>query len=166
MALISCPECRHEVSDRAAACPGCGHPLQPGGLVPAARGYPYWGYEYKSKKTILGLPLVHIAQGLTPEGRFRVAKGFIAIGNAAVGVVAVGGAALGVITFAGAGIGIVCFAGLALGILCGIGGVAVGYIAVGGLAIGIYSVGGLCFGPHTIYNDPQMLRSLEKVFHH
>lgn len=28
MALTSCPECQHEVSDQAAACPHCGHPLR------------------------------------------------------------------------------------------------------------------------------------------
>ena len=28
MALISCPECSHEVSDQAAACPNCGFPLR------------------------------------------------------------------------------------------------------------------------------------------
>lgn len=26
MALIYCPECRHKISDRARACPSCGHP--------------------------------------------------------------------------------------------------------------------------------------------
>ena len=30
MALIPCPECSRQVSSRAPACPGCGHPLQPG----------------------------------------------------------------------------------------------------------------------------------------
>ena len=125
MALTNCPECRHEVSDRAATCPGCGHPLVPQGVPRPAGGYPYYwgGYEYKSKATIFGMPLVHIAQGFTPEGRFRVAKGFIAIGNVAVGV-----------------------------------------IAVGGVAIGIYAVGGLCLGPHTIYNDPNVLKYRENLF--
>ena len=28
MALISCPECSHEVSDQAVACPHCGYPLR------------------------------------------------------------------------------------------------------------------------------------------
>jgi hypothetical protein len=28
MALINCPECNHEISDRAATCPNCGYPLQ------------------------------------------------------------------------------------------------------------------------------------------
>src|SRR5262245_39019801 len=27
MALISCPECSRQVSDRAASCPKCGHPI-------------------------------------------------------------------------------------------------------------------------------------------
>ena len=27
MALIHCPECGREISDKAAACPGCGYPL-------------------------------------------------------------------------------------------------------------------------------------------
>lgn len=29
MALITCPECGHSISDKAAACPHCGFPLQP-----------------------------------------------------------------------------------------------------------------------------------------
>lgn len=28
MALLTCPDCRREVSDLAPACPGCGRPLQ------------------------------------------------------------------------------------------------------------------------------------------
>lgn len=35
MALIPCPECRREVSDKAPACPGCGHPIA---APPAPRG--------------------------------------------------------------------------------------------------------------------------------
>ena len=29
MALVSCPECRHQVSDAASSCPSCGHPINP-----------------------------------------------------------------------------------------------------------------------------------------
>jgi hypothetical protein len=166
MALTNCPECSRQVSDRAGTCPGCGHPLKPESQLGRGTGSPfYWGYEYKSKATILGMPLVHIVQGFTPEGRLRVAKGFIAIGNVAVGVFAIGGAAVGVFTIAGAGLGVISMAGFALGLFCGIGGMAMGYIAIGGIAVGIYSVGGLCLGPHTIYNDPDMLRYLESLFH-
>src|SRR5690349_5041831 len=28
MPLIQCPECSRQVSDKAQACPGCGHPIQ------------------------------------------------------------------------------------------------------------------------------------------
>jgi uncharacterized membrane protein YvbJ len=27
MALIQCPECNHQISDRAKNCPNCGHPI-------------------------------------------------------------------------------------------------------------------------------------------
>jgi len=27
MALIACPECKQQISDKAYACPGCGYPL-------------------------------------------------------------------------------------------------------------------------------------------
>ena len=30
MALIRCPECNREISDKATACPGCGHPMNVG----------------------------------------------------------------------------------------------------------------------------------------
>lgn len=29
MALIKCPECGREISDKATACPGCGYPMTP-----------------------------------------------------------------------------------------------------------------------------------------
>jgi hypothetical protein len=32
--LIKCPECQRDVSDIAAACPGCGHPLAPAATPP------------------------------------------------------------------------------------------------------------------------------------
>jgi len=36
MALIKCPECSREVSDKATACPGCGYPLKASRLGPPA----------------------------------------------------------------------------------------------------------------------------------
>src|SRR5262249_35388945 len=38
MALISCPECRREVSDRAPACPHCGWPIAESGRPGAQSG--------------------------------------------------------------------------------------------------------------------------------
>ena len=53
MSLLYCPECSHEVSANAVACPNCGHPFQP--VTPSVErrvvvnpareeGFPPWGY--------------------------------------------------------------------------------------------------------------------------
>ena len=167
MALVRCPECQREVSDRASACPGCGYPLRESWTAsPGVRPSPGAGmsYEYKSSTTVFGLPLVHIVYGPAWAGGLRPAKGFIAIGNVAIGVIAVGGFGLGVFTLAGIGLGLVCIAGIALGIVAGLGGIATGYLAIGGLAIGTYAIGGLAIGAHTLLNDPQLLQKLRGIF--
>jgi len=161
MALIRCPECQREVSDRAYTCPSCGHPLREAGLRGKDQTF---SHEYKSKRTIFGLPLVHIVYGPAWLVGFRPAKGFIAIGNVAVGVIAIGGFAAGLITLAGIGFGLVCIAGIAIGLGVGIGGIAMGYLAVGGLAIGVYAIGGLGIGVHTLQNDPRILDWLKRLF--
>lgn len=93
--------------------------------------------EYKSEKTLFGLPLVHINVG----GRYqnKVAKGIIAIGDVSVGVVSFGGVALGGISLGGVSIGLVALGGVAIGGVA-LGGVAVGVIALGGVAIGLAKV--------------------------
>ena len=166
MALIRCPECQREVSDRASACPNCGYPIRSvGAPSPGGRGagWPY-SFEYKSSKTVLGMPLVHIVYGPTWAGGLKPARGFIAIGNIAIGVIAIGGFAVGLFTLAGIGLGFICIAGMAFGIGAGLGGIATGYYAVGGLAIGVYAVGGLGIGTHTLQNDPHLLEWLRKLF--
>lgn len=35
MAIIRCPECGREISDKAAACPSCGAPVSSGKVTPA-----------------------------------------------------------------------------------------------------------------------------------
>lgn len=174
MALIRCPECQREVSDKATACPGCGYPLPgaktpelqaPGTALPDLRraGLPK-SYEYKSARTLFGLPLVHIVYGPAWAGGLKPAKGIIAIGNVAIGVIAIGGLGLGLVTLAGIGLGGACVAGIALGIGAGVGGVATGYIAIGGLAIGVYAIGGLAIGTHTPFNDPELMDRIRRLF--
>lgn len=103
-------------------------------------------YEYRSSRTLLGLPLIHICFGRMKKGKTLPAKGWIAIGdraygilfaygNIAVGCVSTGAFAIGLLAFGGVGIGLFAFGGLALGIVT-IGGAAVGYLAFGGGAIG------------------------------
>jgi tRNA A-37 threonylcarbamoyl transferase component Bud32 len=117
------------------------------------------GFEYRSRATLFGLPLVHITRGSDPRtGRMRVARGIIAMGDVAKGVVAFGGVAIGFLAFGGVavggvavggfGLGVVSLSGLAIGLAFAFGGLAVGPIAVGGLAIGVYAAGGGAFGLH------------------
>ena len=100
-------------------------------------------YEYKSKRTLFGLPLVHINIGFG----LRVARGIIAIGNISIGALSIGGLALGLISLGGLALGLLVYAGVAVGAVAW-GGVAVGILAGGGVAMGwfawggVYSVGG------------------------
>ena len=121
-------------------------------------------YEYRSKCTLLGLPLVHIHLGYG----LRRARGIIAIGNVATGLVAIGGFSAGLLSIGGLGIGLLTLAGLAAGGLA-VGGVAFGllaalgggafslgaalggcavsrFVAVGGAAVGQYAGGAAAFG--------------------
>jgi hypothetical protein len=173
MALIKCPECQREVSDRAVACPGCGHPLEEAGRKPGEPGRPMpFGarasgsvpYEYRSRATILGMPLVHIVYGPAWLVGFRPARGFIAIGNVAIGVIALGGFSFGILALGGISLGLFCLGGVALGIGAGLGGVATGYYALGGVAVGVYAIGGLGIGTHTLANDPHLLDSFRRLF--
>lgn len=95
-------------------------------------------FEYRSRRTLFGLPLVHIHLG---RGR-SVATGILAIGNVARGAVAIGSVSAGLIAVGGVSAGLLfSLGGLAVGFLA-LGGLAVGYLALGGLAVGIYALGG------------------------
>jgi hypothetical protein len=141
------------------ACVGCEVPR----LVCAAcasRGIaPAWGvayavgFEYRSRASIGGWPLVHICSGIDPVTmRLRVARGVLAVGNIAVGGLAIGGLACGLFSVGGLSFGLLtAVGGVALGVGVSIGGVAVGSIAIGGLAVGFsYAIGGGAFAPAVI----------------
>src|ERR1019366_6477987 len=86
------------------------------------------GRNYRSKQTIFGLPLVHVASGIDPAtSEPRVAKGVVAVGPTAIGVVACGIRAVGVIS---------------TGVFSG-GVVSVGVLSVGLLTTGLISSAGL-----------------------
>lgn len=113
------------------------------GQVPAIAGWrPYFHYEYKSKATLFGIPLVHVHLG---RG-IHVAKGIIAIGNISIGVLSIGILALGGLSIGALAGGLISLAALAIGLLLGVGGVAIGLLAIGGLALGILTIGGLSIG--------------------
>jgi hypothetical protein len=121
---------------------------------------------YRSKASLLGLPLIHVSTAEMVDGRVRrgVARGWIAIGDIAFGVVSIGAIAFGGITLGGLGLGLISLAGLSLGGFA-TGGLAIGFFAIGGLAIGWegalggaaiakeYAVGGLAIAEHA--NDAE-----------
>ena len=110
-----------------------------------------WSYEYKSKRTLFGLPLVHIR--LQDHGLCR-ARGIIAIGNVATGLIALGcvsfgGLSLGAVSL-GAGslgalaVGLASLGGFSIGLLAG-GAISLGVLALGGIAKGVFAVGNIAF---------------------
>jgi len=101
------------------------------------------GFEYRSDATILGLPLLHVAYGTDPlTGTRRVARGVIAVGQAAFGVVAVGQLAIGVVSVGQLSVGLALGVGqLAAGIAV-LGQFAAGiWVALGQFASALYAVG-------------------------
>lgn len=114
-------------------------------------------FEWKSKRTIKGVPLCHVNIGLG-----RTARGILAVGLAAKGVLAVGLLAMGLLSFGLCSIGVLAFGMLVLGGfaagaisigLIAFGGVCIGVIAVGGVAIGGFCVGGCAVGRYIAIGD-------------
>ncbi len=116
--MPACPNCARSFAAGAVVCPHCG------------AGVGAAGYEWRSARSWLDVPLVHVAFGRDAQGKVRVARGVIAIGQQAVGVVAVGIVARGVIA-----VGLV-----ALGL------VALGFVSVAAVALGVNAVGAAAFG--------------------
>jgi len=155
MALITCRECGKEISPAALACPYCGAP-RPGGQV--RRGT---GFEWRSSQTVLGCPLVHVAFGKDARGKWRVAKGVIAIGQFAVGLITV--AQFGVGFLFGLGqfmVGYTALAQVALGFYLGVGQFATGYAAIGQVVVAHYGLAQAGWASHLWtpgHRDPEAL---------
>ena len=118
--------------------------------IGAGSGVP--AYEYRSARTLLGWPLIHICFG-RPGGQPMSAKGWIACGNGATGILlAIGGAAIG-----GVAIGTAAIGGVAIG-CCAVGGISCGGAAVGWLAAfggaavaRYYACGGIPDAQHAVW---------------
>ena len=105
--------------------------------------YSTFQYEYKSTRTLFGLPLVHVRLGNCGVG---VARGILAVGNVAVGVFTLGGFSLGLFSVGGLSFGLLfALGGWATGAVA-IGGLAIGLLAFGGAAVGLFAMGGGAFG--------------------
>ena len=90
--MKACRECHREISEQALICPQCGAPY------PAKEKWDGYGYEYKSKANILGLPLLSISFKYRPNKTPVPAKGVIAIGQFACGIITVSQFGIGLIS--------------------------------------------------------------------
>jgi serine/threonine-protein kinase len=126
--------------------------VQTSGLPPGLRLR--MGFEYRSRRTIWGLPILHFATGWDPvTGRKRIAKGIIAVGDIAAGVVSLGVIACGGLAVGGCSLGVVAVGGAAFGVPLALGGFAAGVVAAGGAAVGYYALGGWAGGLHSLSNN-------------
>ena len=114
--------------------------LPPGTLPPGLRMSSPWRVsfpplEYRSRWTLLGLPLVHVRMNCKQDGKELPAKGWIAVGGIAYGVLfAFGAVAIAPISMGGA---------FAVGLLSLGGGCAVGLLSIGGgFGFGVWAMGG------------------------
>lgn len=90
--LQTCRECGREVSDQATACPQCGAPY------PARAEWTGWGFEYKSRANLAGIPLLHVSFKYRPDRVPVPARGVIAIGQFAFGFVTISQFGVGLIS--------------------------------------------------------------------
>jgi RNA polymerase sigma factor (sigma-70 family) len=99
--------------------------------------FPPAAYEYRSRFSLFGLPLIHVRIG----DRFDLLRGpvkaWIAIGSShAIGLLfASGGIAIAPVSFGGIAVGLVPF-----------GAIGAGLISLGAISLGVWSFGGLAFG--------------------
>jgi RNA polymerase sigma factor (sigma-70 family) len=102
-------------------------------------GWPMPLFEYRSKHSVLGWPLVHIRlRGGLERGPV---KAWIAAGDSAIGVIfAFGAVAIAPVSLGGFAVGLLTFGGFAMG-LVSLGGFSLGPWAIGGMAIGLQAFG-------------------------
>jgi hypothetical protein len=102
---------------------------------------PRRGFEWRTRASIFGFPLICIAFGRDPNGRLRIAGGLLAVGQFAYGGIVIAQFGAGILTLSQFGVGLLAVGQLALGILLGLGQVSTGVMAIGQIVWGVY---GLC----------------------
>lgn len=137
---VHCRQCSAEIAPEARQCPECGAP------EPANAAWQPGGYEWRTKATWMGAPVVHIAYGCDVAGRPLIARGLVAIGmrasgGIAFGFVATGFLAIGVVSAGFFSCGVVSVALIAA---CGVNAlapIAFGVVAAGAMGAGLQFIG-------------------------
>ena len=107
-----CRQCRHQVSEDAFACPSCGAPY------PARPKWDGWGFEYKSKARLIGLPLLHVSFKYRPNKTPVVAVGVVSVGQFGAGIFNVSQFGIGVFSVSQFTVAVYAVAQFALAYSC------------------------------------------------
>jgi hypothetical protein len=127
--------------------------------------------EFTSSATVLGVPLLHYSQGISPEtGSAAVSRGFLAVGPRAIGVISVGRIAVGALAVGQLCVGLLALGQLAigvgvlgqmaLGVAFGVGQLATGYVCIAQVGFGNWVLAQLGAGRHVwsiTIKDPQAI---------
>ena len=129
--------------------------------------------EYQSKRTLFGLPLVHIIQSNytsseqktgergrsfrlpTARGIFAFgpkAQGFIAVGFLSAGLISIGFLSAGIISLGLLTGGLFSIGNFAIALFFSLGNMAVGLLSAGNMALGYAAAGNLAIGKFAIGN--------------
>ncbi len=151
---MKCARCHREIAEDITDCPYCGQ------LIGKDFGTDS-GFEWRSGLEIFGFPLIHIAVGRDANGKLRVAKGIIAIGQFAIGLITIAQFGVGLIFGLGQFmVGLVTIAQFAIGIFFVLGQFAIGYVVIGQVAFGWYALCQFGFAEHiwsTKIKDPEAI---------
>lgn len=110
--MINCRECGQTVSENAVQCPKCGAPH------PYKTEWKGFGYYYRSKMTLFGLPLLCISFCYKANKMPVPAVGIISIGQFGAGVINISQAGIGVFSLSQLTIAPFAIAQVALAIQC------------------------------------------------
>ncbi len=165
--LIRCDDCGREISSRAPVCPHCGAPRLAAAYQALAK--PDWGFEWKSATSVYGWPLVQVAFG-RKNGRLRVAKGIIAIGQFAIGLFTFAQFGIGIIFgFGQFMLGATAIAQFAISAFFAVGQFATGYVAIGQIVFGYYALAQVAlawYGWTPKRHDPEAVAFFTNLLHY
>jgi hypothetical protein len=122
---------------RESPCPESAH----GTLEEGCPKHSLSGFEWKTRAGLFHVPLICISYGRDLQGKIRVARGFLAIGQIAVGGIAIGPFAVGIMSIGLISIGVLAVGVGAFGLLLGVGQIACGVLAIGQVVVGLYGLG-------------------------
>lgn len=120
--------------------------------------FPLRTFEYKSGRTLFGLPLVHVNLGWGKTAKGIVAVGFkahgvLSVGLLSMGVFSFGVLSLGALSVGAAALGVLSIGAIAVALFLALGAAAAGFLAYGAVAVGFFSAGALAVAQYVAVGD-------------